>query len=346
MSGARTAQSQAKAKPQVESIHKANLSEANVKTIQDKLEALQKNIGQTIYGKDQAIAHLVTSLIAGSHLLIEDVPGVGKTSLAIALARSIGGSHQRIQFTSDLLPSDVIGVPIFNQTTNEFEFRKGPLFANIVLADEINRTTPKTQSCMLEAMQDGKVSVDRFVHELPRPFMVVATQNPIEHHGTYPLPESQLDRFLMRLSLGYPAADYEKAILKDPEIGNQSLDIEPVCSEGDIMRIQQAVEQVEIDDSLLDYLLAIVSATRNHEDIELGISTRGSVMFTRAVQAWALLQGRAYVIPDDIKDLAVPVLSHRLKARASFRSALPESESHKTAELLIEQILTEVEVPR
>jgi MoxR-like ATPase len=284
-------------------------------------------------------------MIAGGHLLIEDVPGVGKTTLAVALANSIAGDHHRIQFTSDLLPSDVIGVPIFNQQENRFEFKQGPLFANIVLADEINRTTPKTQSCMLEAMQDGKVSIDRQVYQLPKPFMVIATQNPIEHHGTYPLPESQLDRFMMRIKIGYPNRDYEMKILSTPENERHQTTIHAVGTLERMIAIQRLVEEVWMEPALLQYMLNIIEATRKDPNIELGVSTRGTLMLKRSCQAWALMHGRAYCTPDDVKKLALPVLSHRILVRSTFRSTQPQSEATSTAALLLERILGTVEVP-
>ncbi len=318
----------------------------DVESIQADLNKLADNIGKAVYGKQECIHFLVTTLIGAGHMLIEDVPGVGKTTMAVALAKSIGGQHQRIQFTSDLLPSDVIGVPIFDQQLQRFEFKQGPIFANVVLADEINRTTPKTQSCMLEAMQDGKISVDRQVHVLPKPFMVIATQNPIEHHGTYPLPESQLDRFMMRIEVGYPDHEYEMAVLQNPAVGRLELSLDPVCSPERILEIQSAVDLVQVDESLRKYILEISTATRKAEEIELGVSTRGSLMLHRAAQAWALLHGRDYCIPDDIKQLVTSVLAHRIIVRASFRNSLPHSEHRRTAELLLDRILSEIEVPR
>jgi MoxR-like ATPase len=279
-------------------------------------------------------------------VLVEDVPGVGKTTLAVALAQTIGGSHHRIQFTSDLLPSDVLGVPVYNQADHSFEFKRGPIFANIVLADEINRTTPKTQSCMLEAMQDGKVSVDRDVHDLPHPFMVIATQNPIEHHGTYPLPESQLDRFMMRLRIGYPDRNFELSVLQDLSHRGPDAALAPVVTPARVLALQAAVREVHVDPALDRYILALAEATRNLREIELGISTRGTLMLHRAAQAWALLHGRDYVLPDDIKQLARPVCAHRLIVHATYAPGTGSEGVQATAELLLDRILAEIEVPR
>jgi MoxR-like ATPase len=280
----------------------------------EAVERLVANVGQAIRGKDPVIRLVVTALLARGHVLIEDVPGVGKTTLAWALARSVGGSFHRIQFTSDLLPSDVIGVNLWNHDERRFEFRKGPLFAHLVLADEINRTTPKTQSALLEAMSEGTVTVDDLVHELPDPFFVIATQNPVDHSGTFPLPDSQLDRFLLRTRMGYPAAADELAILRAG--GRRTGDgVHAVLSLEELRDLRRQVEQVHVDDDLAGYLVEIVSRTRSWESVEVGASPRASVDLFRAAQAHALMEGRDHVVPDDIRRLAVPVLAHRIVPR-------------------------------
>jgi MoxR-like ATPase len=294
-----------------------------------------------IRGKDDVLEFALTCVLAGGHLLIEDVPGVGKTTLAQAIARSLGCSFHKIQFTSDLLPSDLIGVSIFSPARNEFEFREGPLFANIILADEINRTTPKTQSALLEAMNDKQITVDGTTHSLPRPFIVVATQNPIEHHGTYPLPESQLDRFLMRIRMGYPDRASEKEILRD-QIRIAQGEINPVMSGEDLLAKQDEVVAVSMNNALTDYLMSVIEKTRQSEYFSLGISPRGSLGLYRASQAFAYLQGRDYVVPDDVKKMAVPVLAHRVVISARYTTLLKKSEE---AESILREILEEVEVP-
>src|SRR5476651_1723338 len=267
---------------------------------QEKVSALRTAIGQTIKGKEETIELAVVALLAEGHLLIEDVPGVGKTTLGHALARSLDCKFHRIQFTSDLLPSDVLGVSVYSPKLNEFEFKPGPIFANIVLADEINRTTPKTQSALLEAMNETQVTIDGRSHLLPRPFMVIATQNPVEHHGTYPLPESQLDRFLMRLRIGYPDAASEREILRHSDRqAPQTLTSDLVAD--DVVGLQDAVGRISVEDALIDYMLAIVEKTRSHESLALGVSPRGSQALYRAVQALALLESRDYAVPDDVK---------------------------------------------
>ncbi|MGH9374795.1 MAG: AAA family ATPase [Terriglobia bacterium] len=307
----------------------------------DLLGQIEAAIGDVIRGKNEVIRLALVALFARGHLLIEDVPGVGKTTLARALARSINCRFQRIQFTSDMLPSDVTGVSIFNQQSQQFEFRPGPIFANIVLADEINRTTPKTQSALLEAMNEAQVTVDNASLPLPQPFMVVATQNPVEHHGTFPIPESQLDRFLMRIEIGYPPPDSEKEILRaaGPET---AIEMEPVLTAADVLEIQQSAGRVSVDDDLLNYLLAIVEKTRRHEQLSLGVSPRGSKSLVRAAQALALLDGRTYCIPDDFKRLVVPVFGHRCVV--NLRSA-PSSRAGLQIEAVLQEILEETPVP-
>jgi MoxR-like ATPase len=284
----------------------------------------------------------LVTLISGGHLLIEDVPGVGKTTLAQALARSFDCTFQRIQFTSDLLPSDVIGLSIYNQVDGRFEYRRGPVFANVVLADEINRTTPKTQSCLLEAMAEGHVTVENHTYELPRPFMVVATQNPMEHHGTYPLPESQLDRFLMRVRMGYPAADDEKDILRRRTAGASVEALEAALTAADVLEMQAAARRVRVDEALLDYLMRIVTATRHADILELGVSPRGSLALYHAAQAVAFCEGRDYCIADDIKSLVLPVLAHRVVVASRYSTGLRRTDESEAA---LGEVLRGVDVP-
>ncbi len=306
-----------------------------------RLADLESALGSVIRGKAEAIRLSLVCLLARGHLLIEDVPGVGKTTLAQALARSVSCRFHRLQFTNDMLPSDVLGVTIYNAHAEAFEFKPGPIFSNFLLADEINRTTPKTQSALLEAMNEGQVTIDGHSHSLPRPFMVIATQNPVEHHGTYPLPESQLDRFLMRLRIGYPDAASEREILRNH--ARQLSEIAPSdLMADDIWRLQDTVHQVTMEEALVDYLLAIVEKTRTHESLALGVSPRGSQALYRAVQALALLEGREYAIPDDVKRLAVPVFAHRVVINT--RTTLVERRADM-GERIIEEILSQVDVP-
>ncbi len=267
----------------------------------------------------------LVSLLARGHLLIEDVPGVGKTTLAQTLARSINCTFHRIQFTSDLLPSDVVGISVYNQSQQSFEFKRGPVFTNILLADEINRTTPKTQSALLEAMNEEQVTVDNHTYRLPQPFMVIATQNPIEHHGTYPLPESQLDRFLMRVRVGYPGQESEKEIVRSSSITSKVESVRAVITGADVQALQDEATSVSVDESLVDYVVAIVNRTRNSEYLSLGVSPRGSMALYRAAQAQALLHGRNYTIADDFKQLVIPVFSHRVVVSSRYTSTLKKS---------------------
>ncbi|MDT4968302.1 MAG: MoxR-like ATPase [Acidobacteriota bacterium] len=308
----------------------------------EKVDRLQAAIETVIKGKSEAVRLAIVTLIAGGHLLVEDVPGVGKTTLAHALARSLDCVFQRIQFTSDLLPSDVIGLSVYNQHTGVFDWKPGPVFGNVVLADEINRTTPKTQSALLEAMAEGHVTVEGTTHPLPAPFIVVATQNPIEHHGTYPLPESQLDRFMLRLRIGYPGADDEKQILRDRERAEPLEQLRAVMSGDDIIELQQQVSEVAVDDALVDYLMRIVNATRETEMLDLGVSPRGTLALFRAAQALALTEERNYCLPDDIKRLVIPVFAHRLVVSSRFSSSLGRSEE---AEAVLKEIMKTVSVP-
>jgi len=307
-----------------------------------RIAELERAIATIIKGKDDAIQLALITLLARGHLLIEDVPGVGKTTLAQALARSFNCSFQRIQFTSDMLPSDLIGISVFNQASQQFEFKRGPLFANIVLADEINRTTPKTQSALLEAMNEAQVTVDNRTHLLPQPFLVLATQNPIEHHGTYPLPESQLDRFLMRIRMGYPARTSEKEIIRNHSGSLPGAAIQPVMEARDVMAMQEAAGSVRADESLLDYALEIVERTRQSERLSLGVSPRGSVMLHRAAQARAFLQGREYCLPDDFKQLILPVFAHRVVVNTRYVSTQKKTEQ---AESILSEIIESTPVP-
>ena len=316
--------------------------EGTARAAVERIDELQAAIEQVIKGKPEAVRLAIVTLIAGGHLLVEDVPGVGKTTLAHALARSLDCTFQRIQFTSDLLPSDVIGLSVYNQHTGVFEWKPGPVFANVVLADEINRTTPKTQSALLEAMAEGHVTVEGTTRPLPGPFIVVATQNPIEHHGTYPLPESQLDRFKLRLRIGYPGVEDEREILRDRERSNPLNNVKAVMSAEDVMELQNQVAEISVDDSLVDYLMRIVNATRETEMLDLGVSPRGTLALFRAAQALALTEERTYCVPDDIKRLVVPVFAHRLLVSSRFSSSLRRSEE---AEAVLREIMKTVSVP-
>ena len=309
----------------------------------ERVELLQRAVEGVIKGKPEAVRLAIVTLLAGGHLLIEDVPGVGKTTLAQALARAVDCTFQRIQFTSDLLPSDVIGLSVYNEHASSFEFKPGPIFANIVLADEINRTTPKTQSALLEAMAEGHVTVEGTTYRLHAPFMVVATQNPVEHHGTYPLPESQVDRFMLRLRVGYPEAGVEKEILRDRERGDPLEALRPVTTGAEIGDLQRAVFDVRVDDALVDYLMRIVSATRESELLDLGVSPRGTLALFRAAQALALTEGRDYCVPDDIKRLALPVFAHRLVVNSRFSSSFHRRSEE--AEAALREIMKGVSVP-
>jgi MoxR-like ATPase len=306
-----------------------------------RLDALEAALGSAIRGKPEVIRFALVCLVARGHLLIEDVPGMGKTTLAQALARSVACRFHRLQFTSDMLPSDVLGVTIYNLQTETFEFKPGPIFTNFLLADEINRTTPKTQSALLEAMNESQVTIDGHPHSLPRPFMVIATQNPVEHHGTYPLPESQLDRFFMRLRIGYPDAVSEREIIRQSAGALPEAPASGLVAD-DILRVQDAAHAVLVEDAVVDYILAIVEQTRHHESLALGVSPRGAQALFRAAQALALLEGRDYATPDDVKRLAVPVFAHRVVINT--RNTLVERRAD-AGERIIEQVLTQVEVP-
>ncbi len=276
-----------------------------------------RNVRKVIQGNESAIRYAVTCLVAGGHLLIEDVPGVGKTSLGKAVAASVACRHRRIQFTSDLLPSDVTGVSVFDRNSSAFEFRPGPIFANIVLADEINRTPPKTQSALLEAMEERQVTVEGTTYELAEPFMVIATQNPIEHEGTYPLPVSQLDRFLMRIHLGYPDPAAEVDILVRHGVDEPLVDLEAVATPEQVLELAKRVRDVHCSEAVQRYIVDLANATRTHPAVLLGMSPRAALALQRASRAWAVLHGRDYVVPDDVKALALPVIGHRLELRTA-----------------------------
>jgi MoxR-like ATPase len=302
--------------------------------------ALQANISRALKGKQEIVELALAALAAGGHLLLEDVPGVGKTTLAQALARSLDLSFARVQFTSDLLPGDITGVSIYDQNRASFVFKPGPLFANLVLADEINRTTPRTQSCLLEAMAEGQVSVDGSARPLPAPFMVLATQNPHEHAGTYPLPESQLDRFLLRLSVGYPAADVERELLLGGGTHEELTHLRPVASGQEVRQLQAAVHEVQAAPEIADYVLAIVAATRKTPLLSLGASPRGAIALLGVAKARAMLRGRGYVEPDDVKELCVPVLAHRitLAGRGPGGGEIERLAAERVVRDLVEQV--------
>ena len=289
--------------------------------IQDSAEKVIANVERVIVGKHHEVRLALVALLCQGHLLIEDVPGTGKTVLAKAIARSLGCTFRRIQFTPDLLPSDVTGLSIYNQKTQEFEFRPGPILAQIVLADEINRATPKTQSALLECMEERQATVDGVTHMMPDPFMVIATQNPIEYEGTFALPEAQLDRFMLRLQLGYPQQHEEIVILEEQKTAHPLEEIEEVATTEELRTMQEGVREIYVDSAVSEYIVRLVNATRNHPDVYLGASPRGSLALYRAGQAYAALSGRDYVIPDDIKSLAVPALAHRviIKTAATVR---------------------------
>ena len=298
-----------------------------------------ENVRQVIVGKDNEVRQTLLAMLCEGHLLIEDVPGVGKTMLARALSLSVGCSFRRIQFTPDMLPTDVTGVNIFNQKTQEFEFRAGPIMAQIVLTDEINRATPKTQSALLEAMEERQVTVDGVTHQMPKPFLVLATQNPIEYEGTFPLPEAQVDRFMMRIHLGYPSKQHEIDILNRQVDHHPIQDVQQVVSVGELIEAQRAIRTVYVDDLVKSYIVDIVNATRDHPDIYLGASPRGSLALFNTTRAWAALNGRDFVLPDDVKYLAEPTLAHRLIVSPSARI------KNVSARQVIEDALRHTAVP-
>ena len=297
------------------------------------------NIEKVLIGKRSVIEMMVAAVLANGHVLLEDVPGVGKTMLVRALAKSVGGEFKRIQFTPDLLPTDVTGVAIFNQKSLEFEFRQGPLFANVILADEINRTSPKTQSSLLEAMEERSVTVDGVTYRLPEPFFVMATQNPLEYEGTFPLPEAQLDRFLMQLRLGYPSVDEEMRMLSRFSDSNPLDQLEPVMTAGELAQLQQQASAVKISEGVKEYIVRLCHRTRDHHHVYLGVSPRGSLALYRASQALAFVRGREYVIPDDVKELVPLIFAHRMMVK-------PESRLEgSTVERILTAILSETRVP-
>jgi MoxR-like ATPase len=318
------------------------MSPETASAVSHRAAQLEQALRKVIRGKDDVVRLAVVCLLARGHLLIEGVPGVGKTTLGQALARALDCTFQRVQFTSDMLPSDVLGISIFSAAEQEFEFKRGPVFTNVLLADEINRTTPKTQSALLEAMNEGQVTVDAHSYPLPQPFLVIATQNPVEHHGTYPLPESQLDRFLMRVRMGYPDSGAEREILRS-DAGAAKLEaLRPVLTGTELLEMQDAVTRIRVDESLVSYALAVVQKTRQNEQFSLGVSPRGSQMLYRAAQATAFLDGRTFCTPEDFKPLVVPVFAHRVVVNGLYASTLKKSEQ---AEQVIQEIVDGTPVP-
>lgn len=308
--------------------------------VESRIRNLEANVSQVVLGKPEVVRLCLVAMLAGEHVLLEDVPGVGKTLVGKAFAKSISGSFRRVQFTPDLLPSDITGSSIYDPERHEFVFTRGPVFANVVLADEINRTTPRTQSALLEAMSDRQVSADGHSYPLPRPFIVIATQNPLEFEGTYPLPEAQLDRFLLRISVGYPERAREMEILTSHRGGEPVDSLQPALTSDEIVELQQSVRDVRVDEAIYEYLLDLIHATRNSEDLQVGASTRAALALSRAAQASALIDGRDYVVPDDVKRLAVPVLSHRVITRGYFHGGQREA-----VESLIARLVDEIPVP-
>lgn len=323
-------------------IHENNgslaLHSQEVVSASEVISRLIKNIEQVIFGKTQVVERCLIGLLAGGHILLEDVPGVGKTMLARSLAKSLGATYKRIQFTPDLLPSDVTGSLVYDQSSGQFHFREGPIFANIVLADEINRTSPKTQSALLECMEEGQITADLSTHLLSRPFFVIATQNPTEYEGVFPLPESQLDRFIIRLSIGYPDAEAEKGLLREQRQTHPIDELESVTSAGQMLDLQAQVRRVLVDDAVYDYILRLANATREHSQLMLGLSPRGSLALARAAQAHALIRQREFVTPDDVKAVASAVIAHRI-------IPLPEARQNRAfTEQLVGELLQSVPV--
>jgi len=313
-----------------------------IEEVHERSNLVLNEVGKAIVGKRNVLKMILTTILADGHVLLEDLPGLAKTLMAKSFARALGLEFKRVQFTPDLLPSDILGVSVFNQKTLEFEFRKGPVFTNILLADEINRSPPKTQSALLEAMQERQVTIEGNTYELPKPFVVIATQNPIEQEGTYPLPEAQLDRFLVRLRVGYPTKEEEKEILKRRmERKREEVEINPVVGPGEVVEMQRAIEDVYISDPILDYIVDIVEMTRRDKrSVEIGASPRGSLALMKLSRAYAAIEGRDYVIPDDVKAVAVPALSHRLILKRELWYTKVSQES------VMEKLLEKVPVPK
>ncbi|MCA9065907.1 MAG: MoxR family ATPase [Planctomycetaceae bacterium] len=304
------------------------------------IQQIRHNVEAAVMGKPETVRLSVVALLAGGHILLEDAPGLGKTSLARALAKTLGCQFTRLQFTPDLLPSDILGANVYHPTTGEFEFRPGPVFTSILLADEINRTTPRTQSALLEVMSERQVSIEGITHRLNAPFLVIATQNPFEFEGTYPLPENQLDRFMMCLSMGYPDRATERQILRIHRHGSPVDELEAVTTGDQIVELQNAVSEIRVDDAIADYLLEIVEQTRNHKELTLGVSTRGALTLSRAAQAMAMVEGREFVIPDDVKQVTIPVLAHRIVCRGVLR----DGDRLRAAQIL-RSLLNSISVP-
>jgi MoxR-like ATPase len=316
--------------------------QTEVASLHERAERLERALRSVIRGSDEVVRLALVAVFARGHLLIEGVPGVGKTTLGQTLARALDCTFQRVQFTSDMLPTDLLGTSIYSAAEERFEFKPGPVFTNVLLADEINRTTPKTQSALLEVMNEGQVTVDGLQREVPQPFLVIATQNPVEHHGTYPLPESQLDRFLVRVQMTYPAADGEREILRAQAGAARMGEVRPVLTAAEVLEMQERVQKVRVDESLVTYTLEMVKKTRQSEQLSLGVSPRGSLMLYRAAQAMAFLEGRSFTTPDDFKRLAVPVFAHRVVVNARYSSTLKASEQ---TERIIADIVDNVSVP-
>jgi len=304
------------------------------------IRALEQNLGQVLLGKPESIRLAIVALLAEGHLLIEDAPGVGKTVLAKAIAKSLNCQFRRLQFTPDLLPSDILGTNIFLANLGEFEFRPGPIFTNVLLADEINRTTPRTQSALLEAMSESQVSIEGQTHKLSKPFFVIATQNPHEFEGTYPLPENQLDRFMLCIEVGYPSREVEREVLRNHRSGEPVNNVQPVLSLEQVRELQEQVRGVKVDEAINDYMLDIISATRNHDELALGVSTRGAITLYRAVQSLAVVSGRDYAVPDDVKQIVIPVLAHRIISRGLMRHG-----QRTRTKSILSQILNKIPVP-